>query len=58
MKYLLVIILGAALMRFLNNMARLGRGGHPSLRPEAEDAEYAEYEILPDDPDPPSDPAG
>lgn len=55
MKYLLIIILGAAFLRFLNNMARLGRGGRPSLRPEAEDAEY---EILPDDPDPPSDPAG
>ncbi len=55
MKYLLVIILGAVLVRFLNNMARLGRGGRPPLRSEAEDAEY---EILPDDPDPPSDPAG
>ncbi|MFC1629442.1 hypothetical protein ACFL3H_10095 [Gemmatimonadota bacterium] len=52
LKYLLIIMLGATLVRFLNNMARLGREGQKPLR---SDAEEAEYEILPDDPEPPSD---
>ena len=52
LKYLLIMMLGAALVRFLNNMARLGREGQKPLRP---DTEEAEYEILPDDPDPPTD---
>ncbi|MFC1500248.1 hypothetical protein ACFL6T_04440 [Candidatus Zixiibacteriota bacterium] len=52
LKYLLIIMLGAAVVRFLNNMARLGRGGSTPLRSDTEDADY---EILPDDPDPPAD---
>lgn len=55
LKYVLILALGAALVRFLNNLARLGRDGRQSLRPDAEDAEY---EILPDEPDPDADPAG
>ncbi len=52
LKYLLIIMLATALVRFLNNMARLGQEGRKPLRP---DTEEADYEILPDDPDPPSD---
>jgi hypothetical protein len=55
LKYLLILGLGAAFIRFLNNLARLGRQGSGRGR---FDAEEAEYEILPDDPDPPPDPAG
>ena len=52
LKYLLIITLGAVLVRFLNNMARLGQEGRKPLRP---DTEEADYEILPDDPAPPPD---
>ncbi|MFC1595588.1 hypothetical protein ACFL3X_01600 [Gemmatimonadota bacterium] len=55
LKYLLVAILGAVVVRFLNNMVHLGREGPSPLRPETEEAEF---EILPDDPEPPSDRAG
>jgi len=55
LKYLLIVGLGAAFVRFLNNLARLGRDGRKPLHSESEEAEY---EILPDDPDPPPDPTG
>jgi len=55
LKYLLIIGLGAAFVRFLNNLARLGQTWRKPLHPETEEAEY---EILPDDPDPPPNPSG
>ena len=55
LKYLLIVGLGTALIRFLNNLARLGRNGPKSDHSEVEEAEY---EILPDDTEPPPDPTG
>ncbi len=55
LKYLLIVGLSAAFIRFLNNLARLGRQGP---KPGQAEFEEAEYEILPDDPESPPDPTG